>query len=101
MLKLRFVSMAVVALLLLPLAATVANADTQEVESAPVLAAPGWFEAAATWLSRLLNSMPTGEGLEVATAGTDGPDQQEEPNNTGSCIDPLGNPAPCNPGTGS
>lgn len=101
MLKLRIVSMAVVALLLLPFAASTAKADTQEVESAGVLAAPSWFEAATTWLNRLLSGMPTSEGLEAATAGTGDSGQQEQPNNTGSCIDPLGNPAPCNPGSGS
>lgn len=100
MLKLRFVSMAVVALLLLPLAASTAKADAQEVENASVLAAPSWFEAAAVWLNCLLNGVPAGEELEAVTAG-DGSGQQDEPNNTGSCIDPLGNPAPCNPGSGS
>jgi hypothetical protein len=78
----RVAVVAVVALSLTLSLAPVAQAQPQETKPAVVAAGGGWFEAAKTWLSRLVaaEKQPKPGTVKAADATP----------NYGSCIDPWG-----------
>lgn len=57
-----------------------------------------WFESALEWVSQALTGEAgSPEGRLMKPVG-DGSSYNNAIGSTGSCIDPMGNPAPCNGG---
>jgi hypothetical protein len=83
--KARFFFTAAILCLLTLVAVPSVQAETQELETPSVWADTSWFEIVRAWVDRLLGDTPEG-GLTPSPEGT------------GSCIDPLGIPVPCNGG---